>query len=122
MSFATATCWTFNFILALTWPRLQRQFTSTGAFGFYAAWNVVGFFLVLWFLPETKGLTLEELDEVFSVSCMEHAQYQTKAFWNGIQRIVLRRDVAQLPSLYHHQRMAVTNPEWNEKAEVSHVE
>lgn len=122
MSFATATCWTFNFILALTWPRLQRQFTSTGAFGFYAAWNVVGFFLVLWFLPETKGLTLEELDEVFSVSCMEHAQYQTKAFWNGIQRIVLRREVAQLPPLYHHQRMAVTNPEWNEKAEVSHVE
>ncbi|KAK6458671.1 arabinose-proton symporter [Scheffersomyces xylosifermentans] len=122
MSFATATCWTFNFILAFTWKRLYNAFTATGAFGFYAAWNIVGFFLVLWFLPETKGLTLEELDEVFSVSTIQHAKYQTKSLWNGIQRYVLRRDVPALPPLYDHQRLAVTNPEWNEKTEVSHVE
>ncbi|RLV90987.1 Myo-inositol transporter 2 [Spathaspora sp. JA1] len=122
MSFATATCWFFNFILAFTWPRLQNAFTPTGAFGFYAAWNVVGFFLVLWFLPETKGLTLEELDDVFSVPTLEHAAYQTKSFWNGIQRVVLHRDVAPLPPLYNHQRLALMNPEWNEKSQTTHVE
>ncbi|CAR65543.1 DEHA2C05896p [Debaryomyces hansenii CBS767] len=123
MGFATATCWFFNFILALTWPKLVSSFTSTGAFGWYAAWNIVGFFLVLWFLPETKGLTLEELDEVFSVSTRKHAKWQTKHFLNGIQRVVLRRHIDPLPPLYEHQkRLAVTNPDWNNKTETAHIE
>lgn len=122
MGFATATCWFFNFILAFTWPRLKNAFKPQGAFGFYAAWNIVGFFLVLWFLPETKGLTLEELDEVFSVSLRKHASYRTKEIIINLRRYVLRQKVTPLPPLYTHQRMAVTNPEWNEKAEVMHEE
>lgn len=122
MGFATATCWFFNFILAFTWPRLRNAFTVTGAFGWYAAWNVVGFFLVLWFLPETKGLTLEELDDVFGVSLRKHAIYRTREFINNIRKYVLRQKVEPLPPIYHHQRMAVTNPAWNEKTEVSHEE
>ena len=123
MGFATATCWFFNFILALTWPKLVSAFTSTGAFGWYAGWNIVGFFLVLWFLPETKGLTLEELDEVFSVSTRKHAKWQTKNFLNSFQRVVLRRHIDPLPPLYEHQkRLAVTNPDWNDKTEATHVE
>ena len=101
----------------------MTSFTSTGAFCWYAAWNLVGFFLVLWFLPETKGLTLEELDEVFYVSTRRHALWQTKNFLNGFQRVVFRRHIDPLPPLYEHQkRMAVTNPEWNVKTETSHVE
>lgn len=122
MGWATSTCWFFNFILAFSWPRMQNAFTTQGAFGWYAAWNLIGFFLVLWFLPETKGLTLEELDEVFSVSLREHAMWQTRSFWNKIQRYVLRRNVKPIPPLYRHQKMAVTNAEWLEKTEVSHVE
>lgn len=123
MGFATATCWFFNFILAFTWPRLVNAFTSTGAFCWYGGWNIIGFFLVLWFLPETKGLTLEELDEVFSVSTRKHAVWQTRHLLDSFQRVILRRNIDPLPPLYEHQkRMAVTNPEWNNKAEVSHVE
>jgi hypothetical protein len=33
MSFATATCWGFNFIIAFSWPALRTAFTPTGAFG-----------------------------------------------------------------------------------------
>jgi hypothetical protein len=54
MSWATATTWCFNFILSFTWPRLVRAFKPEGAFGWYAAWCVVLWFLVLLFLPETK--------------------------------------------------------------------
>lgn len=122
MGFATATCWFFNFILSFTWPRLKNQFKPQGAFGWYAAWNIVGFFLVLWFLPETKGLTLEELDDVFSVSLRKHALYRTKELVNNFRQYVLRQKVSPLPPLYTHQRMAVTNPQWNEKAEVLHAE
>lgn len=81
----------------------------------------MGFFLVLCFLPETKGLALEELDDVFSVPTFEHAQYQLKGLWISIQRNILRQDVPKQPPLYKQQRMAVTNPEWNEKTEVSHI-
>lgn len=122
MGFATSTCWFFNFILAFTWPRLLNAFKPQGAFGFYAAWNIVGFFLVLWLLPETKGLTLEELDDVFSVSLRKHAHYRTKEMIHRIKKNVLRQNVEPLKPLYLHHRMAVTNQEWNEKIEVVHQE
>ena len=123
MGFATATCWFFNFILAFSWPRLRNAFTIAGAFGFYAAWNIVGFCLVLLFLPETKGLTLEELDEVFGVGLRKHSAYRLKEFGYKIRKYVLRQNVEPPPPLYEHQkRMAITNPKWNEKTEVSHVD
>lgn len=46
MSLATATTWFFNFILSVTWPSLLQAFKPQGAFSWYAAWNIVGFFLV----------------------------------------------------------------------------
>ena len=122
MGFATATCWFFNFILAFSWPRMKNAFHPTGAFMWYAGWNIVGFFLVLWLLPETKGLTLEELDEVFDVPLRKHAAYQTRSFFNGFKRNILRQNVDKLPPLYAHHRLAVTNEAWNDKTEVSHVE
>jgi len=122
MSWATATCWFFNFILAFTWPRLENAFTTTGAFCWYAGWNVVGFFLVLWFLPETKGLTLEELDEVFDVPMGEHARYQTAVFWNFIKRCVFQQDIPKLTPLHISRRNHVSNVEWDEKANVEHLE
>ncbi|PVH15862.1 uncharacterized protein CXQ87_003719 [Candidozyma duobushaemuli] len=104
MGFATATCWFFNFILAFTWPRLRNAFTVTGAFGFYAAWNIVGWFLVLLFLPETKGLTLEELDSVFGVSLRKHAIYRARqALW-CFRVWILREKLKPMPFLYEHQK------------------
>lgn len=58
MSLATATTWFFNFVLSITWPSLLEAFTPTGAFSWYAGWNIVGWVLVLLFLPETKGRRL----------------------------------------------------------------
>ncbi|GJC82591.1 putative metabolite transport protein YwtG [Colletotrichum liriopes] len=94
MSLATATTWFFNFVLAVTWPSLQEAFTPTGAFGWYAGWNVVGFFLVLFFLPETKEKTLEELDAVFSVPLRRFARYGLAQFVFFWKRYVFRQDVA----------------------------
>ncbi|EKG11024.1 Sugar/inositol transporter [Macrophomina phaseolina MS6] len=93
MSLATATTWFFNFVLSITWPSLQAAFTPQGAFGWYAAWNVVGFFLVLFFMPETKGKTLEELDQVFSVPTSKHAAYGARQIPYFFNRYILRRNV-----------------------------
>ncbi|GAA5906000.1 sugar porter family MFS transporter [Sporobolomyces salmoneus] len=102
MSFATATTWTFNFIVALTFPRLLGAFKPQGAFGWYAGWNVIGTILVWLFMPETKALTLEELDQVFSVPTKKHAGYHIRKLPYNFRRYVLRqKNLAPPPPLYH---------------------
>ncbi|KAJ7143519.1 hypothetical protein C8R43DRAFT_568102 [Mycena crocata] len=95
MSLATATTWFFNFVVALTFPRLNTAFTIQGAFGWYAAWNVAGFFAILFFVPETKSLTLEELDQVFSVPTRKHAAYQFRQVPYFFSKYILRREVTK---------------------------
>lgn len=75
MAFATATCWGFNFILALTWPALLEAFSPQGAFSWYAAWNLFGFMFTWFCLPETKARPLEELDAVFNIRTRDHFKY-----------------------------------------------
>ena len=41
---------------------MRTVMTPTGAFGFYAGLNLIGWALVFFFVRETKQLTLEEID------------------------------------------------------------
>ena len=75
MSLSTSTTWGFNFLLGITWPKLLQAFTPTGAFCYYAAWLIIGFFLVLFFVPETRGYSLEQLDIVFSQTTKHGIQH-----------------------------------------------
>ncbi|KAF1962909.1 putative MFS sugar transporter [Byssothecium circinans] len=93
MSLATATTWFFNAVLSITWPSLQEAFKPQGAFGWYAAWNLIGWVLVLLFMPETKGKTLEELDQVFSVPTRVHAEYGLRQIPYFFKRYVFRRKI-----------------------------
>jgi len=100
MSFATATCWGFNFILSLTWPALEAAFTPTGAFCWYAAWNFFGFVYAYFFLPETKALTLEELDTVFDVGNRQFSAYYRKKLPWYLKKHILRQNVAPMEPLF----------------------
>jgi len=100
MSYATAVCWFFNFVLAITFPLMLTAFKPQGAFGWYAGWCMIGWVAVLFTLPETKALTLEELDYVFSVPTAKHAAYQAKNFMWCFKKYVLRKRVQPLPPLY----------------------
>ena len=62
-----------------------------------------GFFAILLFVPETKALSLEELDQVFSVPTAKHASYQVKALPHNIKKHIFRMDVGDLPPLYEHE-------------------
>ena len=116
MSFATATCWGFNFIISFTWPALSRAFTPTGAFGWYAAWCAFGTVYTYFLLPETKvssnnpleikrhntdhqNLTLEELDTVFSIGNRQHAMYYLHRMPWYWKKYILRQKVADYPPL-----------------------
>ncbi|KAK7685296.1 hypothetical protein QCA50_011659 [Cerrena zonata] len=103
MSWSTSVLWFFNAVVAITFPRLVGAFKPQGAFGWYAAWNIVGFTLILLFVPETKALSLEELDQVFSVPTHIHAAYQLKALPRNIKKHIFRMQVEDMPPLYEHE-------------------
>lgn len=108
MSFATATTWFFNAVVSLTFPAMLGAFTPQGAFAFYATWNIIGFLLVLLFLPETKGLSLEELDQVFSVPTRKHATYQMKCLMINLRRWIFRSEVPPPKPLYNFEGIEKT--------------
>jgi sugar porter (SP) family MFS transporter len=100
MSSSTAITWGFNFIISFSWPGMVKAFGDTGAFCWYASWNIIGWVFAYFMLPETKGLTLEELDSVFSVRNRDHAGYYAKKLPWYLNKYMLRRDVEPFPPLY----------------------
>lgn len=94
---------TSNFVIALTVPALLGAWTPQGVFAWFAAWNLFGFFATLLFVPETKALTLEELDQVFSVPTRTHAAYQLKAAGHNFRKHVLRQKLGEMSPLYEHE-------------------
>ncbi|KAJ9102052.1 hypothetical protein QFC19_004980 [Naganishia cerealis] len=78
MAFAVSVCLGFSAILSITFPSMLRAMGATGAFCFYAGLNVLAFILIFHLVPETKALTLEELDSVFNVPTATFVKYQYK--------------------------------------------
>lgn len=55
----------FNFVTIKTYPSMVVSMGSYGVFLFYGLIALLGTFFVIVFLPETKGKTLEEIEEYF---------------------------------------------------------
>jgi hypothetical protein len=72
MSFAVSTAAMWATVLSLTFPVLLETLGEQGAFALYAVLNVVAWALCWTFVRETKGVELENMDQVFESS--------TKAF------------------------------------------
>jgi MFS family permease len=119
MSWAVATNNFWAAVLALTLPRMLRAFGSTGTFGFYAGLNFIAFWMIFFWLPETKQRTLEELDYVFAVPTRTHMKFQVSEvapYW--INTYILRKKGLKEPQLYKFDEIEpVPNLLESEKAE-----
>ncbi|TKA53505.1 hypothetical protein B0A49_08972 [Cryomyces minteri] len=62
----TMTCWGSNVIVASTFLTQMENTTPSGAFGFYAAICILGWVAVYFCYPEVKGMTLEDIREIFN--------------------------------------------------------
>jgi sugar porter (SP) family MFS transporter len=63
MSVAITSLWIASFVLTYTFPLLNRGLGPARTFWIYASICVAGFFYIFWRLPETKGRTLEEIEQ-----------------------------------------------------------
>jgi len=67
LSIAASSNWMNNFIVGQVTPTMLKHI-SYGTFIFFGLFSFLGGLFVLFFVPETKGLTLEEMDDVFSTT------------------------------------------------------
>lgn len=75
ISMSTSTNWAMNFVVAQTFLSLANHLSThsddknlhpDGIFFLYASIAAMGFVLLWSYMPETKGLTLEQIGEVFT--------------------------------------------------------
>ncbi|KPM41999.1 hypothetical protein AK830_g4587 [Neonectria ditissima] len=64
VALATATCWISNFIVGIISPILLEE-TGFGTYIFFGSWCVLAAIWAYLLVPETKGKSLEQMDEVF---------------------------------------------------------
>jgi len=85
-------------ILVLVFPILAHRIGTTGSLCIFAGLNVVAFFLVYFFVPETRRRTLEELQFTFDLRTRWHVEYRavyirkhfTKNWWKYVTRKEVR--------------------------------
>lgn len=68
-SIGASTQWMMSFVIALVTPRMLESI-SWGMYVFFAGCLAAGMVFVYFFVPETKGKTLEEMDQVFGYVCL----------------------------------------------------
>ncbi|KAF2681321.1 quinate permease [Lentithecium fluviatile CBS 122367] len=70
VAIAAATQWLFNFVVARATPNMMASAGSHGygAFIIYSCFCYAMFFFVWFLIPETKGLSLEKMDDLFGVT------------------------------------------------------
>jgi hypothetical protein len=77
---ALSTCsnWLNNFIIGLITPPLIED-TGYGAYVFFAVFCILSGVWTYFFVPETKGRTLEQMDHVFKDNSNEHERARRRA-------------------------------------------
>lgn len=66
MSLAAISLWIGNFSLTFTFPSIKESLGWTLNFWLYAIICIIGFLVMVYKLPETKGKSLEEIEEILT--------------------------------------------------------
>jgi lysylphosphatidylglycerol synthetase-like protein (DUF2156 family) len=117
MSWAVATCLFWAAVLSITFPRMLSALTVTGAFGLYAAFNIIALVMIFLFVPETKRLSLEDLDHVFSIPqrrFMSHQCFTVLPWW--IKTWIFRQKIGPCPALWNFEGGHEVDTEFQEAA------
>jgi major inositol transporter-like SP family MFS transporter len=83
MGIAVFILWTTNTIISFVFPPLVKALGSTPTFAVFAVINAISFFFVLKFCPETRGRSLEQLEDDFRTHDATHLVHQAPAGVHG---------------------------------------
>lgn len=88
---ALSTCsnWLNNFIIGLITPPLIQN-TNYGTYIFFAVWCFLCVIWTFFFVPETKGRSLEQMDHVFKDNSSEEEKDRRRAIEGEIFRAAER--------------------------------
>jgi len=65
MGSAVLFLWLSNFLVGLFFPVLLNGVGLSGTFFLFSAFGILGIVIIVKFLPETRGLTLEQIEANF---------------------------------------------------------
>ncbi|GJQ14790.1 hypothetical protein GpartN1_g6581.t1 [Galdieria partita] len=57
-----------NFVVSFTWPTMLKSMHAQGAFSFFAGFTLLSTLFVYLFVPETKGVEMEAIQDLFQYS------------------------------------------------------
>jgi len=83
MGIAVFVLWTTNTVISFVFPPLVESLGSTLTFGLFAIINACSFFFVLKFCPETRGRSLEELEDDFRTHDATHLVHRAPSGVHG---------------------------------------
>ena len=90
----TSDGWLFlsSFIVTYNFSSMQTAMTPTGlALGFYGGIAVLGWFYQIFFMPETKDRTLEEIDLIFQKPTMQLVRENAASSWQTTKDLMAFR-------------------------------
>ncbi|KAH9825712.1 Inositol transporter 1 [Teratosphaeria destructans] len=90
----TSAAWLFlsSFIVTYNFDAMQDAMTKTGlALGFYGGIAVLGWFYQIFFMPETKDKTLEEIDLIFQRPTREIVRENVASSWETTRDLLACR-------------------------------
>lgn len=65
LAFASFTQWIFNFLVVLLFPHFLRSVGGGTTFLFLAVMSFIQWLFTYWYIPETKGKSLEEIEQLW---------------------------------------------------------
>jgi major inositol transporter-like SP family MFS transporter len=83
MGVASFALWTVNTLISFVFPLMISSFGSSGTFGIFAVINIGSLIFLILFVPETRGRTLEELEDDFRSHDSRHLVHEAPAGVHG---------------------------------------
>lgn len=103
-------------LLVLVFPFLMHSIGTTASLSIFAGLNIVAFFMVYLFVPETRMRTLEELQYTFDLPIRWHVNYRVtyiqehvrKYWWSYLTHKEIPEEHVPIP-YYEWARIQVEN-------------
>ncbi|KXL51444.1 hypothetical protein M433DRAFT_60452 [Acidomyces richmondensis BFW] len=109
----TSDGWLFlsSFIVTYNFSAMQKAMTKTGlALGFYGGIAVIGWFYQVFFMPETKDKTLEEIDLIFQKPTMQLVRENAASSWQTTKDILCFRWKKVFVTGFAPRRASIVDP------------